>query len=165
MDENILSILDDINDIIKDEGKISIYRNYKKILSTDTTGLSKISEDLQELFEPPSKNIKVYKISYGINKKFKPTKWIHGPLNVNCFQLTLTPDLTLKQMPEDKGQTITYTIEELEEIGFKMSHIPKIIKAVKNKTISFLPGKKFTITDVLNILKLLKSQTKRKIKK
>jgi hypothetical protein len=53
-------------------------------------------------------------------------------------------------MPEDKGQTITYTIEELEEIGFKMSHIPKIIKAVKNKTISFLPAKKVTITHLLN---------------
>ena len=72
---------------------------------------------------------------------------------VNCFQLTLTTDLILKQMPDDKGQTITYTIEELETIGFKLSHIPKIIKAIKNKTISFLPGKKVTINDFLKRIK------------
>jgi hypothetical protein len=165
MNENIINILDDINEIIKDEGKVSIYRNNKKILSTNKTGLSKISEDLQENFNNPSKNIKVYEIGFNINKNFKPTKWVHGPMYVNCFQLTLTTDLILKQMPDDKGQTITYTIEELQTIGFKMAHIPKIIKAIKNKTISFLPGKKVTITDVLNSIKPLKRITKKSNKK
>jgi hypothetical protein len=165
MNENILNILDDINEMIKDEGTVSIYRNYKKILTTDNSTLTKINKEIQENFDNPSKNIKVYEITYGINKKFKPTKWEFGPMYVNCSQITLTTDLMLKVMPDDKGQTITYTIDELETIGFRMSHIPKIIKAVKNKTISFLPGKKVTITDVLNSIKILKRQTKKTSKK
>jgi hypothetical protein len=148
MNENILDILDEIHEMVKDEDNVSIYRNYKKILSTNKAGLIKLNEDIRENFEPPSKDIKVYKINYGIYKKWKPTPFSFGPFYINCAQLTITPELKLVQMPEDRGQTITYTTKELETIGFKKSHIPKIIKAVKNKSISFLLRKKVTITDV-----------------
>jgi hypothetical protein len=148
MNENILDILDEIQEMVKDEGNVSIYRNYKKILSTNSIGTIKLNEDIRENFEPPSKDIKIYKIHFGINKKWKPTPFSFGPFYINCDQLTITPDLTIEKQHDDNGQTITYTTKELETIGFKKSHIPKIIKAVKNKSISFLLRKKVTITDV-----------------
>jgi hypothetical protein len=86
-------------------------------------------------------------------------------VTIICNQFTLTPDLEIKQLSDDGGQTITYTTEELETRRFHMTDVLKIIKAVKNKTISFVPGKKVTITDVLNSLKPLKRTTKRKTTK
>lgn len=153
MNSNVIEILDNIENRIKDEGKVSIYRNYKKILSSNKNTLKGINEDILENFYPPSKNIKVYSIVYGINKKWKPSQLSFGPFYIMCYQYTLTPELELKQLPDDKGRTITYTIEELESIGFKPSHINKIIKAIKNKSVSMVPGKKVTITDVINSVK------------
>jgi hypothetical protein len=150
MNYNIIEILNNIEDLLKDEEKVSLYRNYKKILSSNKTTIKSINEDILENFDPPSKNIKIYKIVYGIDKKWKPASFSYGPFFIICSQLTITPDLELKQLPDDKSQTITYTINELETIGFKKSHINKIIKAIKNKTISFVPGKKVTITDIIN---------------
>jgi hypothetical protein len=153
MDNKMLVKLDKIYDIISDEGRVSIYKGMKKLLQSEQNTQTKISKEIKEQFNVLPKDIKVYKIFYNVNKKWKPSKWIFGPFYINIDQLTLTKDLDLVQNPDDKGQTITYTVDEINDIGFKLNHVKKIIKAVKNKTISFVPGKKVTITDVLNSLK------------
>ena len=113
MNEDILKILDKIEQKLSNEGIVSIYKGYTKILSSQKAGLKKISEDIKETIEPLSKDIKVYKIVYSIDKKWKLSKWIFGPFVINIAQLTLTKDLNLKQNIDDKGQSITYSLEEL----------------------------------------------------
>jgi hypothetical protein len=160
------SILDNLGEILEEQGKRNTfyYRNYKLILTSDKKGLSKVSEDFQESFDPPSKNIKVYSVYYGLDKKWKPSTFSFGPFYISCYQLTLTPELKLVQLKEDleHGRLITYTNEELETIGFKKSHINLIIKAIKNKTVNMTPGKKVTITDVLKSTKQLSRLKKKK---
>jgi hypothetical protein len=166
MNQNVLNILDELYPILKAEQNVSLYRNSKKIFSSNTaTTKTKLNSEINDAFNNPSKNIKVFQIVYGINKKWKPSNLSFGPVTIICNQFTLTPDLEIKQLSDDGGQTITYTTEELETRRFHMTDVLKIIKAVKNKTISFVPGKKVTITDVLNSLKPLKRTTKRKTTK
>lgn len=150
MNDDILQILDNIKKVIDNEGITSIYKGNNKLWSSNQSSLSKIVKELKDNFNDIPRETKVYAIIYSINKKWKPSKWSYGPFVVNISQYTLTKDLNLKKNDDDKGQTITYTIEELTEIGFKLSQVKKIIKAVKNKAISFVPFKKITITDVLN---------------
>ena len=153
MDENILKKLDKINNVVKNEGRVSLYKGTKKLLSSEQITRSGLSNDIKEQFNLLPKDIKVFKVFYGIDKKWKLSKWEFGPFYINVNQLTLTKDLELKQNDDDNGQTITYTVDEIDNLGFKLSHVKKIIKAVKNKTISFVPRKKVTITNVFDSLK------------
>ena len=147
-------ILTDLENMLNEQGKKNTfyYRNYKLILTSDKKGLSKVSEDFENNFDPPSKNVKIFSIYYSLDKKWKPSTFSHGPFYISCYQLTLTPELKLLQLKDDLecGRIIYYTNDELENIGFKKSHINLIIKAIKNKTVNMTPGKKVTITDVLN---------------
>jgi hypothetical protein len=161
------SILNNLEIFLEQQGRQNTfyYRNYKIILISDKKGRSNISEDFKNIFDPPSKDLKIYSVYYGLNKKWKPTPFTHGPFYINCCQLTLTPELNLVQTKDDLNhcQNITYTNEELQTIGFHPSHINLIIKAIRNSSINMTPGKKVTITDVLNNTKNL--QRSRKIKK
>lgn len=158
MDDNIVDILSDLKKYSKSEGDISIYRNYKKIFSTKAKSLQKISTEMRKKLDPSSRNVKIYMVGYNVStdKKWKPSKWDYGPFRILCDQMTLTPEMEIKQLPEDHGQTIYYTPSELEKYGFKKSHISKIIRSIKKKIISFIPGKKVTITDVINGVEALK---------
>lgn len=159
------SILNNLENMLEEQGKRNTfyYRNYKIILVSDKSGLSKVTEDFQNSFDPPSKDLKVYSVFYGLDHKWKPSPFTHGYFVISCCQLTLTPDLKLIQKRDDikHCQNITYTNEELQTIGFQPSHINLIIKAIRNGTVNMTPGKKVTITDVINSTKQL-SRTKRK---
>ena len=157
-DNKILNNLNKINDIIKSEDTVSIYKGTKKILQTKETIFSNISNEIKEQFEPLSKNIKIFKVTYDINTKLKPSKlkpykWDFVPFSININQLTLTKNLDLIQCPDDYTHTISYTISEINNIDFSLDHIKKIIKVVKNNNIIFTLNKKITITDIFNSLK------------
>jgi hypothetical protein len=82
-------------------------------------------------YDAPKKNIKGFIIRLKIDKNNKK------PLRINCCQITLTPKLFIGPKDDDILQTFIYTTDELLKYGFKLNHIKKMMKAIKNNTISF----------------------------
>ncbi len=124
--------------------KYHLFKNNKKLLEESTiTNLKKI---IKENIKPPTKDTKVFVISFEIDPKYK------FPLIISCGQYTLTNKLGLLMKDDDTAQTITYTKDELKKYGFKKSHISKIIKAVKNDLVSYKDSHD-SITHVLEVTK------------
>jgi hypothetical protein len=92
---------------------------------------AEIKKYVKETFEPPKKDVKGYLITLKINKTS------NEPIIVNCVEVTITPNLMVKSTEDDGFQTFVYTLDDYKKYGFKMSHIKKIIKAVKDESISF----------------------------
>jgi len=82
-------------------------------------------------YDAPKKNIKGFIIRLKIDKNNKK------PLIINCTQVTVTPKLFVDSLDDDVFQIFTYTTDELLKYGFKLNHIKKMMKAIKNNTISF----------------------------
>lgn len=135
--------LDKINELI-DTKMLHLFRKQKLILSTKT--LKELNTKLNSL-EQPKKEIKVHLIRLKIDKNDK------YPLIISCTQNTLTPEYELYINDNDASQTITYTDEELLKYGFKIGHIQRIIKSIKDQLISF---KKDTVS-ITNVLKLFEN--------
>ena len=108
-------------------------------------GLKSLKLKVKEDFENPKKDIKCFIISLSIKPDYK------FPLTINCSQHTVTPKLGLFAREDDMSQTITYSEKELENIGFKLSHLKKIIKVIKKDLISFEKNS-VPITEVINLL-------------
>ena len=73
-------------------------------------------------------------------------------ISINCDQVTINEKLIIKSLESDGFQTFIYSTDELLKHGFKMSHIKKMIKAIKNHTVKF--DKSFiTITELLKLSK------------
>jgi hypothetical protein len=70
---------------------------------------------------------------------------------INCSSYTVTPKLSLVSKDDDVSQTFTYSKKELEKYNFKLSHIKKIIKALKKDLVSFEKSS-VSITNVFNAL-------------
>ena len=104
-------------------------------VSNDLVASEKTTKALKEYvknnYDAPSKNIKGFIIRMDLDKKNKI------PLRINCGQITLTPKLFIGPKDDDILQTFTYTTDELLKYGFKLNHIKKMMKAIKNNTISF----------------------------
>jgi hypothetical protein len=132
--------------------KIELYRNSKLILVANN--LKELREKIIEEINPPSKDIPVFVIQYKIRENSK------YPLTITGVQFKITPKLKLLSDIDDKTQNILYTEDDLE--SFSISHLKKIMKAIKNRTISVKIFDKVTITDVINSLKILKRTTKKK---
>jgi hypothetical protein len=117
-------------------------KKYKMILS---------SKNFKELkskvntIEKPKKNTKVYLIRVIISEDKKS-----NPVTITCASHTLTPDYNLYIEDDDSSQTVTYTNEELLKYGFKMGHIQRIIKVIKNHLISFRP-EPISITKIIRL--------------
>jgi len=101
-----------------------------------------IKQYVKENYEPPKKNIKGYIILISIDIKDK------FPVHINCVENTITPKLSIGPKDNDASQTFTYTKDELINNGFKMSHIKKMMKAIKNNLISFEKSS-ISITELL----------------
>ncbi len=140
--EKVLSKLQKINNVIN-TNKYHLFRNNKIILSETT--LKKIKDELKT-FENPTKYIKVFLVSINIDPKYK------HPIIINCSQNTITPKLALLTKDDDMSISITYTKDELLKFGFKLSHIKKIIYALKNDLIDFTDLTE-SITDLLKATK------------
>lgn len=101
-----------------------------------------IKQYVKENYEPPKKNIKGFIIRITIDIKDKT------PIYINCVENTITPKLFIGPIDDDASQTFTYTKDELIDNGFKMSHIKKMMKAIKNNLISFEKSS-ISITELL----------------
>ena len=108
-------------------------------------GLKSLKLKVKEDFENPKKDIKCFIISLSIKPDYK------FPLTINCSQFTITPKLNLLYKDDDMAQTFTYSKNELLEYKFKLSHLKKIMKALKKDLISF-EKQLVPITDVFNSL-------------
>jgi len=128
-----------------DTNKVYLYRNYKIV--AEGRGLSDIQYQLKENFNKPSKNIKVYLISFYMNKTMK------DPFIVGCTQYTITKDLELKFTDDDFIKKILYSREYLKNEDFKLNDINKIIKALKNEWITKRINIKVYINDVNKAIK------------
>jgi hypothetical protein len=115
-----------------------------KVVAT-AKGLKSLKLKVKEDFENPKKDIKCFIISLGLHPDYK------FPLTINCSQHTITPKLGLFAREDDMSQTITYSEKELENIGFKLSHLKKIMKVIKKDLISFEKNS-VPITEVINLL-------------
>ena len=137
--EKIFEKINKLIDIKQDH----IFINNKNIISAKT--LIDLKKLIKQDCEKPLKDIKCFIISIGV----KPN-YIH-PLIINCSQYTITPKLTLVYNEDDVSQTFTYSKIELDKYSFKLSHIKKIMKALKKNLVSFKKSS-VSITDVFNVL-------------
>jgi len=108
-------------------------------------GPKEVKDYVKEHYEPPKKNIKGYLVRITLNKERKE------PIIVNCLEMTITPRFTMKSEDDDGFQTLKYSKSELDKYGFKMSHIKKLIKAIKDETVDFQNA-------TINISQLLESK-------
>jgi hypothetical protein len=120
--------LNEAKDIL-DPTKVHLFVANELIASVKTLKLLK--GYVKENYDEPKKNIKGYIIRFNIDKKNKIL------LHIELTQVTITPKLFIGPKDDDAFQTFTYTKEELIKYGFKLSQIKKMIKAIKNNTISF----------------------------
>jgi len=112
---------------------------------SDST-ITKLKKTIKENVKPPTKNTKVYIVSFFLKTESD------NPLRIVCGQYTLTPKLALVMEDEDTALTIKYSKDELKEYGFKKEHIKKIIKAIKEETASF-HNFSDNITHILDVTK------------
>ena len=120
-----------------------IFINNKIIVSAKS--LKSLKEKIKKDFENPDKDIKCFIVTISIHPEYK------FPLTINCSQYTITPKLSLLTKEDDVSQTFTYSEKELLKNSFKLSHIKKIIKALKKDLVSF-ENSSVTITSVFNSL-------------
>lgn len=135
--------LDKIKKLI-DTSQYHVYHKNKQILSAKT--IKQLKSNIKNDVTPPTKNIKVYILELDIDPEWK------YPLSINCSQYTITPKLALVVKPDDMSQTINYTKEDLKNYPFNLSHISKIIKAIKENLISFEKDEIF-IKDIFDAVK------------
>lgn len=135
-------IFEKIKTII-DVKQYHLFINNKIIVSAKT--LKSLKEALKKEFDNPEKDIKCFIVRLKINLDYK------YPLTINCSQYTISPKLSLNCDEDDVSQTFTYSEKELINYGFKLSHIKKIIKALKKDLVSF---EKSSIS-ITNIFKAL----------
>lgn len=132
-------IINEINKVL--EPSISHLFVGNELVASEKT-LKLLKDDIKENYEPPKKNIKGFIIRITIDIKDKT------PIYINCVENTITPKLTIGPKDDDAFQTFTYTKDELLNNGFKMSHIKKMMKAIKNNLISFEKSS-ISITELL----------------
>lgn len=107
--------------------------------------LPSLKKKIKEEFDNPDENIKCFIVRISLDKDYK------YPLMINCSSYTITPKLSLVYKDENVSQTFTYSKKELEKYNFKLSHIKKIMKALKKDLVSFEKSS-VPITSVFNAL-------------
>lgn len=105
-----------------------------------------LRDDVKKNFDPPKKPIKGYIVRMKIDKNEKDI------ISISCVQVTINEKLIVKALDGDEFQTLTYTKDELLKNSFKISHLKKLMKAIRTyqikSTNSFI-----SITELLNISK------------
>lgn len=137
--EKIFDKIKDIIDIKMDH----LFINNKVV--TTAKGLKSLKLKIKEDFENPKKDIKCFIFTIAIKPDYK------FPLMINCSQYTITPKLNLLYKEDDMAQTFTYSEKELIKYKFKLSHLKKIMKALKKDLVSF-ENRTVPITDIFNSL-------------
>jgi len=120
--------LDKINDVLE-PSKSHLFVGGDLVASEKST--KNLKDYIKQSYNPPKKNLKAYLIRIKINKTSST------PLIINCTEMTITPKLTIKSEDDDGFQTVKYSKIELSKYGFKIAHVKKLIKAIKNETVDF----------------------------
>ena len=120
-----------------------IFINNKIVVSAKS--MPTLKKKIKEEFDNPTENMKCFIVRISLDSEYK------YPLMINCSSYTITPKLSLVAIDDDVTQTFTYSKKELEKYNFKLSHIKKIIKALKQDLVSFEKSS-VTITSVFNSL-------------
>jgi len=136
---NLTKKIDDIKKVLQPSIN-HVYVSNELVASEKT--MKEIKEKIKKNFEEPKQNLKGYIIRLKVDQNNK------NPLIVSCTQVTITKKLFVDALDDDAFQTFTYTSDELIKNGFKMSHIKKMIKAIKNNLISFEKSS-ISITELL----------------
>jgi hypothetical protein len=134
--------IDKINSLINTKMLHLFDKKYKLILSSKNF---KELESKLDTLEQPKKETKVYLVRIIISQNKNS-----NPVTITCASHTLTPELELYIEDDDSAQTVSYTNEELLKYGFKMGHIQRIIKVIKNNLITFRPSA-ISITKVIKL--------------
>ncbi len=126
--DKLTNILNKVSDIIDT-------KNSHMFVSNELVASGKTMKDIKtyvkDNYDAPEKDIKGYIIRLKIDKNYKT------PLSITCMQITLTPKLFIKSGDEDGIQTFNYTTDELLKHKFSMTHLKKIMKAIKNDAVSY----------------------------
>ena len=120
--------IDDIKNIL-DPNKVHMFVSNDLVASEKTT--KSVKDYIKNNYDEPKKNIKGYMIRFDVDKKNKII------LSIQITQVTITPKLFVGPKDDDAFQTFTYTQDDLLKFGFKMSHVKKMMKAIKNNLVSF----------------------------
>ena len=108
--------------------KTNLFYKNKLILTSNT--LVKLETDIKEKINKPKKDKEVYIIRV----IFEPDEKSYM-LTINCSKKILTTNLELINVIGSM-KTIIYTYNDLKILGFKSSHIKKIIKIVEKKLLA-----------------------------
>jgi hypothetical protein len=147
-ENEIDSLLNDINNSF-DIKLYYLYINNKLICKEKT--IPKIKSSLKESYKNSVADVKGYLVSFTIDNKYK------YPLMINCTSYTITPKLLMKTTDDDASQIFVYTADDLKKYGFNESHLFKIMKALKDESISFE-------SNTVSISDVLKSSSKEPVK-
>jgi hypothetical protein len=116
-----------------------LYINNKFIMKESS--FKKIKENIKNEYETPKKDIKGYLVKFNV----KNTKKEY--LRVTITEVTITPKLFIGASNDDLFKVFTFSPEEYKKYKISESLIKKMIKAIKNDSISF--EEKESITDFL----------------
>lgn len=120
----------DIDSVLQTQTYHVFYKN-KHLKQLSTPVPKKLNELIKENINPPKTNKKVFLIRIKLNPKDPKSKLI-----ISCSQQTITTKLSLVVEKGDYFITVKYSEEDLKKYGFELSHIKKIIKALKLHTVS-----------------------------
>jgi hypothetical protein len=127
---------------ISDILRLNIYHVFyrgKEIKELEAQTPKHVRELLKKNVQPSEKKKRVIVVRL---------KYENKCLFVNCVQMTITPDLCLINDKDDYMITVKYSEEDLEDYGFDIEDLKKIMKALKNRTVNFSKS----IIDVEDIL-------------
>jgi hypothetical protein len=120
----------DIDSVLPTQTYHIFYKN--KLLKQLSTPIpKKLDELVKANVNPPKTNKKVFVIRIKSNPNNPKSNLI-----ISCSQQTITTKLAFVTEKGDYFITVKYSEEELEKYGFKLTHIKKIIKALKSHSIS-----------------------------
>lgn len=126
---NITNITNsDIDSILKTQ-TYHVFHNGKLIKQLSTPFPKKLNELVKEYINPPETDKKVFVIRIKFNPNEKKSKLV-----ITCLQQTIKKNLNIATDKRDYKITVRYSDEELNKYGFKLIHIKKIIKTLKNIT-------------------------------
>ena len=100
--------------------KTNLFFKNKLILSSKT--LDNLKSDIKKEISIPKKDKNVFIIRVRYDQDDET-----APLSINCSKKIITTDLKLTNVVGSM-KTIIYTKQDLENLGFDISHIKKIIK-------------------------------------
>lgn len=123
--------MDKINKKI-DTKKYHIFYKNKHLKQLSSPTIKKLEENIKEQIQKPRKNKKIHIIRIKLNEN--SDKKI---ITIVCTQNTIDSDLNVFTDTDDNAVTVIYSKNDFDKYDFDLSHIKKIINALKNDKIDY----------------------------